>query len=49
MNTARSQWILVSGRADVILSGDGDLLALDPFRSIPILAPAAFVQGFRPP
>ena len=37
--------LAVSGKADVIVSGDGDLLALNPFRGIPILTPAAFVQG----
>ena len=26
-------------------SGDGDLLARNPFRQIPIMTPAAFVQG----
>jgi uncharacterized protein len=36
--------LAVSGKADLIVSGDGDLLALNPFRGIPILAPAAFVQ-----
>jgi putative PIN family toxin of toxin-antitoxin system len=36
--------LAVSGRADLILSGDIDLLALDPFRSIPILPPARFVH-----
>jgi putative PIN family toxin of toxin-antitoxin system len=35
----------VNGHADLIVSGDGDLLALNPFRHIPILAPAAFVRG----
>jgi putative PIN family toxin of toxin-antitoxin system len=38
----------VSGRADVIVSGDADLLALGPFRGIPIIPPAAFVQGAGP-
>ena len=33
------------GHADLIVSGDGDLLALNPFRQIPIVTPAAFVQG----
>jgi Transposase zinc-binding domain len=28
-----------------IVNGDGDLLALNPFREIPIVTPAAFVQG----
>jgi uncharacterized protein len=35
--------LAVSGKADVIVSGDGDLLALKPFGGIPILTPAAFV------
>lgn len=34
----------VNGRADVIVSGDRDLLALDPFRGIAILTPAAYVE-----
>jgi hypothetical protein len=29
----------------LIVSGDGDLLALNPFCQIPIVTPAAFVQG----
>jgi putative PIN family toxin of toxin-antitoxin system len=37
--------LAVSGHADLIVSGDADLLALDPFREIPIVAPAAFVQS----
>jgi uncharacterized protein len=37
--------LAVNGRADLIVSGDGDLLALNPFRDIPIVTPAAFVQG----
>lgn len=37
--------LAVSGSADLILSGDKDLLALHPFRGIPIVAPAAFVLG----
>jgi predicted nucleic acid-binding protein len=35
----------VNGRADVIVSGDVDLLALDAFRNIPIITPAAFVHA----
>lgn len=37
--------LAVNGRADLIVSGDGDLLALHPFRGIPIFTPAAFVQA----
>jgi uncharacterized protein len=34
--------LAVNGRADAIISGDNDLLALDTFRGIPIITPAAF-------
>ena len=34
----------VNGRADVVVSGDEDLLELNPFRGIAILTPAAFVD-----
>ena len=37
--------LAVNGHADLIVSGDGDLLALNPFREIPIVTPAAFMQG----
>ena len=37
--------LAVNGHADLIVSGDGDLLTLNPFRGIPIIAPAAFVQS----
>ena len=37
--------LAVSGRANLIVTGDPDLLVLNPFRDIPIIAPAAFVQG----
>jgi len=36
--------LAVNGHADMIVSGDADLLALNPFRDIPILKPAAFMQ-----
>jgi putative PIN family toxin of toxin-antitoxin system len=36
--------LAVNGHADLIVSGDADLLALNPFRDIPILTPAAFMQ-----
>lgn len=37
--------VAVNGRADLIVSGDGDLLAFNPFRGIPVVMPAAFVAG----
>jgi predicted nucleic acid-binding protein len=37
--------LAVNGRADVIVTGDADLLVLNPFRDVPIVAPVAFVQG----
>src|SRR5207244_4240373 len=36
--------LAVSGHADLIVSGDADLLAFNPFRDIPIVPPAIFVQ-----
>ena len=35
--------LAVSGNASHIITGDNDLLALHPFRNIPILTPAAFL------
>ena len=37
--------LAVNGHADLIVSGDADLLALNPFREIPIVTPATFVRG----
>jgi predicted nucleic acid-binding protein len=37
--------LAVNGNADMIVSGDADPLVLNPFRGIPIIAPAVFVQG----
>lgn len=37
--------LAVNGHADVIVSGDADLLALNPFRDIPIVPPALFIQS----
>ncbi|MSP02209.1 MAG: putative toxin-antitoxin system toxin component, PIN family [Acetobacteraceae bacterium] len=34
--------LAVNGRADPIITGDTDLLVLNPFRGIPIITPAAF-------
>ncbi len=36
--------LAVSGKADCIISGDTDLLVLNPFRSIPILKPKDFLS-----
>ena len=36
--------VAINGRADVVVSGDGDLLDLNPFRGIAILAPAAYMN-----
>ena len=35
--------LAVSGEASHIITGDNDLLALHPFRNIPIITPAAFL------
>lgn len=43
--------VAVNGAADVLVSGDGDLLALHPFRGIDIVTPAAYLdreQGKAP-
>lgn len=34
----------VNGRADVLVSGDGDLLELSPFRGMPIVTPSAYLD-----
>jgi putative PIN family toxin of toxin-antitoxin system len=36
--------VAVAGKADVIVTGDEDLLVLHPFAGIPILPPAAFMR-----
>ena len=36
--------LAINGHADFIVSGDADLLALNPFRGIAIVPPAAFLQ-----
>lgn len=36
--------VAINGRADVIVSGDGDLLDLNPFSGIAILAPATYLE-----
>jgi uncharacterized protein len=37
--------LAIKGAADVIVTGDNDLLALNPFQGISILTPARFLQG----
>lgn len=37
----------VEGRCDVIVSGDKDLLALNPFEGIPIVGPAEFLTRLK--
>jgi len=39
--------LAVNGGADVIVSGDADLLVLNLFRGIAIITPAVFVQGAK--
>jgi putative PIN family toxin of toxin-antitoxin system len=39
--------VAVNGNADLILTGDRDLLALHPFRGIPIRTPAQYLTGAR--
>jgi uncharacterized protein len=36
--------LAVNGHADLIVRGDGDLLALNPFRDVLIVTPAVIVQ-----
>ena len=38
--------LAVSGEVDCIISGDGDLLVLHPFRGISILQPGEFLKQF---
>jgi putative PIN family toxin of toxin-antitoxin system len=40
--------LAVAGGASVIVSGDDDLLQLDPFRDIRIVNPRVFVEDFQP-
>jgi putative PIN family toxin of toxin-antitoxin system len=37
--------LAVNGRAEMIVTGDLDLLALHPFRGIPIITPMAFIHA----
>jgi putative PIN family toxin of toxin-antitoxin system len=40
--------VAVNGDADCIVSGDGDLLVLNPFRGIPIVKPQPFLSRTWP-
>jgi putative PIN family toxin of toxin-antitoxin system len=37
--------VAIAGQADAIVTGDGDLLSLHPFRSIPIITPSEFLAA----
>ena len=37
--------VALTGKADVIVSGDQDLLVLNPFDGIPIIPPGRFLQA----
>jgi predicted nucleic acid-binding protein len=37
--------LAVEGEADLIISGDSDLLVLHPFEGIAILSPAGFLES----
>jgi len=41
--------LAINGAADLIVTGDADLLDLNPFRGIPIVTPAMFMQNMRQP
>ncbi|MBI1769992.1 MAG: putative toxin-antitoxin system toxin component, PIN family [Bacteroidetes bacterium] len=38
--------LALSGKADCIISGDPDLLSLNPFQNIPIITPKEFIMMF---
>lgn len=40
--------LALTGEAEVIITGDRDLLALDPFRGVRIVTPKTFVAHFPP-
>ncbi|HEV3113396.1 MAG TPA: putative toxin-antitoxin system toxin component, PIN family [Candidatus Binataceae bacterium] len=35
--------LAVDGHADLVITGDADLLALNPFRGIPVITPASYL------
>ena len=40
--------LAVNGRAEMIITGDADLLVLGAFRDIPIIAPVTFLRAYYP-
>ena len=38
--------LALSGNADLIISGDNDLLVLNPFRGIPVITPGEFIDHY---
>jgi len=40
--------LAVSGKADALITGDTDLLVLNPFKKIAILQPEAFLTVYFP-
>jgi putative PIN family toxin of toxin-antitoxin system len=39
--------VAVAGGADVLVTGDNDLIALDPFEGVPMIQPAEFLRLLR--
>jgi predicted nucleic acid-binding protein len=39
--------LAVAGHADIIVTGDNDMLSLDPFQGIRIMGPAEFLRSFK--
>ncbi len=39
--------LAISGNADLIISGDSDLTVLNPFKGIPIIKPAEFLNLYQ--
>lgn len=40
--------LAVNGKADYLLTGDEDLLVMDPFREVRIVTPMAFLKEYAP-
>lgn len=40
--------LAIAGEAEVLISGDSDLLVLDPFQGVRIVSPGSFVEEFPP-